>query len=351
MMTRFKFYAVRSQAPLAVVAALLICFAAKIGAEENTAVSSGSNAAAAAAAENAKRLAAGLSSPDYRTREEATQKLSKAGPEAVAEVGKVAGGEDLEAAFRAVRILQSMVLSDDLAVETQAAAILRELAGREPSSTSDLAADALEMHRVRLQERSIARLRQLGAEVGLAGVDYSGVEYPLRVNDYLAITIGAAKWRGNSADFALLKQVPNIYQLSIYGVHVDDGMAAVLSELNHPRMICLFGTGISDSAHESLVKRLPKTTTIDRRGSAFLGVKGVIEANLCEIREISADSPAERAGLMPGDRILTCDGHAVEDFQKLTRLIAAKQAGDSAMLQISRGGNEITKKVTFAEWK
>jgi hypothetical protein len=326
--------------------------AAPLGADEKVTVSTGSDSVAASAPENVKRLVAELSSSDYRTREDATKQLAKAGSEAVAAVGKVAAGEDLEAAFRAVRILQVMVLSDQSDIEFPALAILEQLAAREASSTKDLASDALEMHRVARQARTIARLRRLGAEVGIAGTEFSGTEVTLTGNEFIAVIIANSKWRGTPADFALLKQVPNLYHVNIYGVRVDDEMAGVLASLNRPSLISLFGTGISDSAYAMLVEKFPPPETkIDRRGTAFLGVMGTIEFNVCEIKEVKPGTPAERAGLLAGDRILSCDGQALQDFPELTRIIATKQAGESVTLQIERGGQEIAKKVTFGEWK
>ncbi|MCC7085212.1 MAG: PDZ domain-containing protein [Pirellulales bacterium] len=338
---------------LRLIAAVGIFSATQALANEDKSASTGASAAAIVA-KNIEQFLADLSSTDYRTREDATRQLSKAGSEAVGEVGRVAGGEDLEAAFRAVRILQAMVVSDDEILESQALAALEQLAARGASSTKDLAIDALEVHHLARQERTIARLRQLCAEVIVSGTELSSIEIPITGGSFLAVTISASKWRGSPADFALLKQLPNLYQVRIYGVPVDDKSADALAALKPPGYISLFGTGISDSAHAMLLEKFPPpNTTIDRRGSAFLGVGGTFDptVNGCEVTKVVPNSPADQVGLLPGDKILSVDGQPLQAFSDLTSLIGKKEAGESATLQIRRGNDELAKTVKFANWQ
>jgi regulator of sigma E protease len=57
------------------------------------------------------------------------------------------------------------------------------------------------------------------------------------------------------------------------------------------------------------------------------------------IGEVSADTPAARAGLMAGDRILSIDGQKLDSWDELTpRVLAAAEAGRPAVLSYEREG-------------
>ena len=58
------------------------------------------------------------------------------------------------------------------------------------------------------------------------------------------------------------------------------------------------------------------------------------------VREVSKDSPAERAGLRKGDVILEFDGEAVTSTRKLLRLIGEAAPEQSVRLTVSRNGSE-----------
>src|SRR4051812_23203448 len=60
-----------------------------------------------------ERLIADLSSIDYRTREAASHALATAGASVLEAVSKAAQSDDLEVSYRAVRILESMLESND----------------------------------------------------------------------------------------------------------------------------------------------------------------------------------------------------------------------------------------------
>jgi hypothetical protein len=315
-------------------------------AEENRPATAVSNSSAAKQSDSVKRLIADLSANDYRTREDATRQLATAGPEAVGQLAEAAAGEDLEVAFRAIRILQAMVISQRPGVESQALAALEQLAAHEASSTADLANDALEFYRVARQERAIEELRRLGAEVNIYGT-----ELPGSVNETLSITIGAAKWRGRTADLALLQFVPNLMELNFYGLKLDDEAIKPLSKLQKPGKINFFGTGISEAACAKIAEKLPPSETkIERRGGAKLGVRGNSLVNGCIIDSVQQGSAAHQAGLQTGDEIVLFEGKPVINFKDLTDLIAEKNPSESITLQIRRGDDVIDKKVPLGHW-
>jgi serine protease Do len=56
------------------------------------------------------------------------------------------------------------------------------------------------------------------------------------------------------------------------------------------------------------------------------------------VADVTKDSPAEKAGLRPGDVVVTADGRAIEDSSALSRYIASKAPGSTVRLQIVRDG-------------
>ena len=70
--------------------------------------------------------------------------------------------------------------------------------------------------------------------------------------------------------------------------------------------------------------------------------RSVIEPMVAEVR---ADSPAQKAGFMPGDRFVSVDGTPVTTFADVQRLVSGR-TGDSLTFTILRNGAEITLTAT-----
>jgi serine protease Do len=67
------------------------------------------------------------------------------------------------------------------------------------------------------------------------------------------------------------------------------------------------------------------------------------------IAAVEPGSPADKAGLKPGDVVLAYNGQPVDDPNKLPRLVAATKPGQSATLKIWRNGKAEDVKFTAAE--
>jgi S1-C subfamily serine protease len=65
------------------------------------------------------------------------------------------------------------------------------------------------------------------------------------------------------------------------------------------------------------------------------------------ILQVEEGSAAERAGLAMDDVLLSMDGHALDDHETLSRLIARKAWGDSARIVVRRGAEEKTLTAFF----
>jgi len=63
--------------------------------------------------------------------------------------------------------------------------------------------------------------------------------------------------------------------------------------------------------------------------------------------EVKADGPAQRAGLRPGDEVLSINNEPVRDYQAMVVLVRA-HPGDDIAVQYRRGGTTATTRVAVA---
>src|SRR5215471_6203393 len=104
------------------------------------------------------------------------------------------------------------------------------------------------------------------------------------------------------------------------------------------------------SALESLLKQgriirgyLGIQTPASQRGAADLDTGGVT------VGEVLSGSPAEEAGLQPGDLIRKFDGREVKNFRALRTLVAEAPLDKQVELQILRNGKPVTVKTQIKE--
>jgi S1-C subfamily serine protease len=67
------------------------------------------------------------------------------------------------------------------------------------------------------------------------------------------------------------------------------------------------------------------------------------------IQEVAPDSPADQAGIRPGDLVTSIDGQAVQNYSEMVARIRAHKPGDKVTLVVSRGGNETTITATLTQ--
>ncbi len=65
------------------------------------------------------------------------------------------------------------------------------------------------------------------------------------------------------------------------------------------------------------------------------------------VETVTPKSPAEAAGMEPGDELVSFDGQPLEDAVDVAYLVGRKREGDTAQVVISRGGVRKTLHVTF----
>jgi serine protease Do len=74
---------------------------------------------------------------------------------------------------------------------------------------------------------------------------------------------------------------------------------------------------------------------------------GLEEETGALVSSVNPDSPAERAGLQPGDVIIGFDGETVDDVRALPRLVAGTDEGDETSIRVWRDGKEKSLQVTI----
>jgi S1-C subfamily serine protease len=67
------------------------------------------------------------------------------------------------------------------------------------------------------------------------------------------------------------------------------------------------------------------------------------------IQEVTANSPASKAGLKAGDRVTSVDGQTIQSYSEMVARIRAHQPGDKVTLNVTRGGNETTITATLTQ--
>ncbi|MFA4987819.1 MAG: trypsin-like peptidase domain-containing protein [Candidatus Brocadiia bacterium] len=83
---------------------------------------------------------------------------------------------------------------------------------------------------------------------------------------------------------------------------------------------------------------------LDFRSAALAGLDSV---RGCVVLETYADSPARKAGLVPGDIVISADGSPVISPFSLVALAYVKSPGDKVMLELQRAGKRMSIVVTL----
>jgi len=78
-----------------------------------------------------------------------------------------------------------------------------------------------------------------------------------------------------------------------------------------------------------------------------MGVRLSGKDNEVLVEGVTPGSPAEKAGILPGDRIFSFDGHPVPDVTDVFLRVREKKEGDEAMVAVRRNGVEKSIQVKF----
>lgn len=83
-------------------------------------------------------------------------------------------------------------------------------------------------------------------------------------------------------------------------------------------------------------------------GRPVIGVLGDQESDLARIVGVVPASPAERAGVRPGDLVTRFGDEKVDTFDDLKKFVGQRQPGDEVSMEVLRGGKKMVLKVVLA---
>lgn len=150
-------------------------------------------------------------------------------------------------------------------------------------------------------------------------------------------------FRGTDADLAILKDIPEIYSLSINGAKLTDAALPHIGVLPRLTTLNVQQTPFSAEALRKLRGQRPELSVICR-GVAMLGINAGLEGT-CVITSVFPTSGAYAAGLRGEDEILEVSGNKIRDFSDLTIAVYPHQPGDKISVKYRRQGAEKTVEV------
>ncbi len=105
----------------------------------------------------------------------------------------------------------------------------------------------------------------------------------------------------------------------------------------------------SQSAHGSAP---PGTSSSSGYGPNFGSIPDFAEVpHGVRFADVKDGSPAAKAGLLRGDILIEFDGKKIDNLYDFTYALRAKKAGDSVLVKVTRGTNQIEAKVLLTERK
>lgn len=351
-------------------------------------------AKAAISAEQITKWVTDLDSERFFNREVATAKLISAGAAAVDPVVEAVAGGNLEVTLRGIYILQELTLSVDRETEEAAHSALTKIAQSRETATARRAAASLARLNAIRHGRALEELTRLGANIGTVSSHFG-----ISITQRRSIELGE-DWRGEDKDLALVGWLRDVDELIFHGSRVSDEwlkhvpkisglqnltikrakvtdegikhlaglkglktLALLYLPITDKSVRTLKGLGLenfeamkiygcrmtADGANE-LGRALPGTD-IDHREGGFLGVACHRDLPRCVVYTVTANSAAQKAGLMAEDVIYEYEGKKVGNFESLTALIAKSCAGDKVTMKILRKDQKLTKELTLGEWE
>jgi hypothetical protein len=335
-----------------------------------------------------------LSSDVFLTREKASEKLLAAGAAAIDPLEKAAAKGELETTARALAVLEQLAVEPTgPAVQDAALAAIKRLAAAGAPVVGPRATQLAEQIAELRKTQAIARLVELGAKLQSQslligpgflsnaqtieiGPDFRGELEDLKsltlIDDLKAVSLTGEqitdawieritavealqslklkKTKVTGAGLEKLKQLKELYVLDCLYFPVDDEAIRPLADMPQLSLVRLFGTKVSNEAAARLSGDLP-TTKIDVRRGGFLGI-GIEPHPLgCIISRVEGKSMAAKAGLEPGDIILSIAGERPGSFEELTKVISRFEAGQEIELQLYRDGEREKTKIMLGEWE
>jgi hypothetical protein len=167
-------------------------------------------------------------------------------------------------------------------------------------------------------------------------------------------------YRANITDAGVkhLADCPQLEDVGLYYIPVSNDALNALKAVKTLTAVRVYGTRATPEMAAELQAGLG-AGKVDFRHGAFLGVGCITIDTNCAISRVNKDSPADRAGILQEDVVLSFNGEVVPDFETLTTIISKLKAGDVAELIVQRVAlddnnqpvqRKVPIKVPLGEW-
>lgn len=267
-----------------------------------------------------------LADDDFAARESAAEGLATRGAEAIESLVVAAQGDSPEVSSRAVALLERLMMSEEAGTVDAADAALTRLADADQPQASALATAALERHALVREQRTVAKIEELGGQVQYApDIDPFGRPLGMLPNDPndptsettplrpRTILLGR-NWKGGTEGLNYLRRLAHREDLILYIVQ---------------------GSGVPLTEAQALASVLPGLV-VHHRGP-YLGVGTITDGQtVCVIGDVKPDGPADRAGLQRDDIVRTLNGMAIGNFFELVENLKQFDEGDTVTISVQR---------------
>ncbi len=279
-----------------------------------------------------------LDSNRYLLREQATQQLLTAGAAALDPLLVAANGDRPEPADRSVWVLKKLGDSEDRKLALAALDRLVQVQGR-PATVAEA-------------KQAQGRLREQACQEQLAKLGGS-----LTIVDFLLPDLGPVQivrvelgdnWHGNVGDLKSLLDLDQRHYFRLVGPAVDDEVIRLFESKAGLRLLQVYTSRVTTAAANSLKAHQPKAI-VYIRNRALLGIGGESQPNGVRVTQADDKFGAAKAGIVIGDVVAKIDGTPIQDFDRLTAIIAQHQPGDEVDVTILRGEETLTKRVTLSD--
>lgn len=188
------------------------------------------------------------------------------------------------------------------------------------------------------------------ALVEAVGVDFIGgvgiIDADMEEVETAASLVLGMQWRGGDNGLKVLKDVPEIYSITLNGAKISDASLQYMAELPNLSSLMLRDTKVTRQGLRKLREQKPDMQ-IQARGEAMLGVNADIGSTPLALTSIFPNSGAYQAGIREGDIVLSVDGAPIKDFADLTIAVYECKAGDKIRVEYERGGKKKSTVVTL----
>lgn len=182
------------------------------------------------------------------------------------------------------------------------------------------------------------------------GVDFIGgmgiIDADVEEVESAAALVLGEQWRGGDDGLKVLKDVPEIYSISINSAKISDASLKYMAELPNLSNLMIRDTAVTREGLRKLREQKPDLQ-VQARGEAMLGVNADIGTSPLVLTSIFPDSGAYQAGIREGDTVLSVDGQGVKDFADLTIAIYGHKAEDKVRVEYERDGAKKSAVVTL----